>query len=196
MRTFLATVLGTIAAGILLIAYGLLGPRASAAPYAADSRTDAYAYPLARPVAVGDRSVGESGAVADTPQLQLRCEPGQRAVVRQIGGAAVGECVTVDSAYATGTVGATPASLAYPVSNVRTVRYQPVRYQTVAAPRRTATTVRVDKPKRDWAKTALVIGGSTAAGAGLGGIFGGKKGALIGAAIGGGASTLFEATRK
>ena len=38
----------------------------------------------------------------------------------------------------------------------------------------------------------MVIGGSTAAGAGLGAIFGGKKGALIGAALGGGAGTLFE----
>jgi hypothetical protein len=45
---------------------------------------------------------------------------------------------------------------------------------------------------RDWKKTAMVIGGSTAAGAGLGAIFGGKKGALIGAAIGGGAGTLFQ----
>jgi hypothetical protein len=51
-------------------------------------------------------------------------------------------------------------------------------------------------PKRDWKKTALVIGGSTAAGAGIGGIFGGGKGAAIGAAIGGGASTLFEALHK
>jgi hypothetical protein len=49
---------------------------------------------------------------------------------------------------------------------------------------------------RDWKKTALVVGGSTAAAAGLGGIFGGKKGALIGAAIGGGASTLYESAKK
>jgi hypothetical protein len=41
-----------------------------------------------------------------------------------------------------------------------------------------------------------VIGGSTAAGAGVGGIFGGKKGALIGAAIGGGASTIYESLKK
>jgi hypothetical protein len=51
-------------------------------------------------------------------------------------------------------------------------------------------------PNRDWKKTALMIGGSSAAGAGLGGIFGGKKGALIGAAIGGGASTLFEVAKN
>ena len=42
----------------------------------------------------------------------------------------------------------------------------------------------------------MVIGGSTAAGAGLGAIFGGKKGALIGAAIGGGAGTLYEAKKR
>jgi hypothetical protein len=51
-------------------------------------------------------------------------------------------------------------------------------------------------PRRDWGKTALIIGGSTAAGAGVGGIMGGKKGALIGAAIGGGASTIFESVKK
>jgi hypothetical protein len=38
----------------------------------------------------------------------------------------------------------------------------------------------------------MVIGGTTAAGAGLGAIFGGKKGALIGAALGGGAGTIYE----
>jgi hypothetical protein len=65
------------------------------------------------------------------------------------------------------------------------------------APRRAAATQRVVEraPKRDWKKTALVIGGSTAAGAGVGAIFGGKKGALIGAAVGGGASTIYETTK-
>jgi hypothetical protein len=74
---------------------------------------------------------------------------------------------------------------------------QPVRTASVAAaPRRQAARVVAREPKRDWKKTALVIGGSTAAGAGLGGIFGGKKGALIGAAIGGGASTIYETTKN
>jgi len=41
-----------------------------------------------------------------------------------------------------------------------------------------------------------VIGGSAASGAGVGGIFGGKKGALIGAALGGGAASIYEATRR
>ncbi|HEY7291467.1 MAG TPA: hypothetical protein VH583_16635 [Vicinamibacterales bacterium] len=84
------------------------------------------------------------------------------------------------------------ADIAYRVASTATsapVVTQPVAYQRTPA--------RVERSSgRNWAKTALVIGGSTAAGAGLGGIFGGKKGALIGAAIGGGASTLFESQRR
>jgi hypothetical protein len=75
---------------------------------------------------------------------------------------------------------------------------QPV-VQPVAARRvvtRTATSRVEQSPRRDWVKTAMMIGGSTAAGAGVGGIFGGKKGALIGAALGGGAGTLYEVTKR
>jgi hypothetical protein len=75
------------------------------------------------------------------------------------------------------------------VPPVQTVATAPV------APRRTYQTVERSSG-RDWKKTALVIGGSSAAGAGLGGIFGGKKGALIGAAIGGGASALYETMNR
>lgn len=56
MRTFLATVLSVIAAGVLLIAYGLLGPRAAAAPGGImqyDARGDAYQ--LARPMYASER---------------------------------------------------------------------------------------------------------------------------------------------
>jgi hypothetical protein len=49
---------------------------------------------------------------------------------------------------------------------------------------------------RSWQKTLMMIGGSTAAGAGVGGLFGGKKGALVGAAIGGGASTIYESAKR
>ena len=72
----------------------------------------------------------------------------------------------------------------------------PVRtVTTVQQPPREATRVIERAPRRDWKKTALVIGGSTATGAGVGAIFGGKKGALIGAAIGGGASTIYESRK-
>jgi hypothetical protein len=81
---------------------------------------------------------------------------------------------------------------------------RPAVYETYSpAPRRVTarrasqTTTYVERDRgRDWTKTALVIGGTTATGAGLGAIFGGKKGALIGAAIGGGASTLYEARKR
>jgi hypothetical protein len=95
---------------------------------------------------------------------------------------------------------------------------QPVRYTTALRPaapvavRRTAAPTRTvyrtaapaqervvyeeSAPKRSWGKTALIIGGSTASGAGVGAIIGGKKGALAGAAIGGGAASIYEATRR
>jgi hypothetical protein len=50
--------------------------------------------------------------------------------------------------------------------------------------------------ERSWKKTVMVIGGSTAAGAGIGGLVGGKTGALVGAAIGGGASTIYESAKR
>jgi hypothetical protein len=53
-----------------------------------------------------------------------------------------------------------------------------------------------DAPRRSWGKTALIIGGSAASGAGVGAIIGGKKGAITGAAIGGGAASIYEATRR
>lgn len=85
-------------------------------------------------------------------------------------------------------------AMAYPATLVRPAP----AYQPYTAPARSTRTVtRVERSSgRDWTKTALVIGGSTAAGAGVGAIFGGKTGALIGAAIGGGASTLYEAKKR
>jgi hypothetical protein len=98
---------------------------------------------------------------------------------------------------------ATPRQvMAYPANDVRALP----EYETYPAPRRAVreqvVTRRVparserSSSGRDWTKTAMVIGGTTAAGAGLGAIFGGKKGALIGAAIGGGAGTLYEVKKR
>lgn len=52
------------------------------------------------------------------------------------------------------------------------------------------------QPERSKTKTALMIGGSAAAGAGVGGAIGGTKGALIGAAVGGGAASIYEAVKR
>ena len=186
MKTFLSALLGVIAIGVLLIAYGVFHPRLATAdsyratPAAYAERTTPVSYTQGVPLA--------EAAPLGAPPLQIRCEPGQRAVIRQVAGAASGECIDdVSAGYAPR---ATRASLAYPVNEIRTVRQvQPVRsYQR--APRRTAA--RVERSGRDWNKTAMVIGGTSAAGAGIGALIGGKKGALIGAALAGGAGTLYE----
>jgi hypothetical protein len=77
------------------------------------------------------------------------------------------------------------------------------RTQVVARCERAATSV-ARRPARysertthrTKTKTALMIAGSTATGAGVGGALKGKKGALIGAAIGGGTATIYEAARR
>jgi hypothetical protein len=72
---------------------------------------------------------------------------------------------------------------------------RPTVYRT-AAPAQERVAVERAPEGRSWKKTAMVIGGSSAAGAGVGGIIDGKKGALIGAAIGGGAASIYEATKR
>jgi hypothetical protein len=91
--------------------------------------------------------------------------------------------------------------IAYPSAVRPVAAYDP--YVQSAPARRvvrsnsTQSTARVERRSgRDWKHTAMVVGGTTAAGAGVGAIIGGKKGALVGAALGGGASTLYEATRR
>ena len=81
-----------------------------------------------------------------------------------------------------------------PATVVRTASRRPA-YRS-ASVRSENVVYRESRPARSWKKTAMVIGGSTAGGAGLGGLIGGKKGALIGAALGGGASTIYEASKR
>jgi hypothetical protein len=94
--------------------------------------------------------------------------------------------------------GLRPAATATAPVVVERVVERPVPRQTVyrtAAPAQERVVERVPQG-RSWKKTAMVIGGSSAAGAGVGGIIDGKKGALIGAAIGGGAASIYEATKR
>ncbi len=57
--------------------------------------------------------------------------------------------------------------------------------------------VQNDGDSRSWKDSALIIGSSAGAGAGIGALAKGKKGAIVGAAVGGVAGTVYDlSTRK
>ena len=160
------------------------------------ARTAAPSFPVSRvPGLVDVSSTVPAGTVAQGVPLAVRCAPGQQAVMRQVvvDGqlTATAECTDAMLRTAYGT------SLVQPVSSDivgwQSPRAVPASYTVrERAPRRVVREGR----RRNWGKTALIIGGSAGAGAGVGAIAGGKKGALIGAALGGGAASLYEALKK
>lgn len=169
MTKVLTGVLSVIAAGVLLVAYGLLVPRATPIDQRFDARTPGFA--VARPTFASDQVIWR-----DNPYV--------------VG--ADGRPMTPAYPVPVSTTYGVPSYMEpQEVEQVRPVR----RVSAGLAPRRQAVRYVPGKPRRNWKKAALVIGGSSATGAGLGAIFGGKKGALIGAAIAGGASTIFETTK-
>jgi hypothetical protein len=126
--------------------------------------------------AQGYRSIDDRASVA------VQCGPGQRAVLEQRqgyrGSQVIARCVGsrrfVGDGYERTRYGRRAAYNTYqPVS--RRSYYQ---------------------PRRSKAKSALMIAGSAATGAGLGGALKGKKGALVGAAIGGGTASIYEAVKR
>ena len=96
-------------------------------------------------------------------------------------------------------IATTAATTTTPVRNTRrtTTASRPV-YRAPVQEREVVQDDReiVRDDDRSWGKTAMIVGGSAAGGAGVGGILGGKKGALIGAAIDGGAASIYEATQR
>ena len=110
------------------------------------------------------------GSQALAAPVVVACGPGQHTIVRNtfVRGQAITqvECIR-GSAY---------GPMVYGTHDV-------VRYRTA-------------RRHRSWGKTALVIGGGAATGAGIGGLAHGKKGASIGAALGGGVASLYEAARR
>jgi len=159
-----------------MIAYGLLAPRASALPQQVIYDPQTGTYSMAQPIFASQRV-----ALPDAGPMYYQGAPVAPQYVQGVQGVQYGPPAGYRQVAYT-----TPAEYGAPQAPaVRTS-------QTAAAPRRVSTTRVVDGRGRNWKKTALVIGGSTATAAGIGGLIGGKKGALIGAAIGGGASTLYE----
>jgi hypothetical protein len=155
--------------------------------------------------------VSQGAGVASNPVL-VDCADGQRALVRHVSvaGQTVAQVQCVGQPMTTNTfdemsMAAAPAyttARAYPVSMSRPATYTapaPVRTRTVASRQpayRTASSEPVHTG-RSWKKSALIIGGSAAGGAGIGAIVGGKGGAIKGAVLGGVAGTVYDiATRN
>jgi hypothetical protein len=133
----------------------------------------------------------------DRSSVAVRCAPGQRAVMTQRsshrGSRVVARCVGSRhinrdryrrAAYARST-----GYDRYDGYNRydRYDTYRPVARRSQYYDRR---------PRRSKTKSALMIAGGAATGAGVGGALKGKKGALIGAAIGGGSASIYEAAKR
>jgi hypothetical protein len=120
----------------------------------------------------------------DEPSVVVECGAGQRAVMeqRRVNGRTqvVARCERAGAR----TVAYDEDGRVIPASS------------RAAAPRQSRVTYVERAPRRTKTKSALLIAGSAATGAGVGGALKGKKGALIGAAIGGGAASIYDAAKR
>jgi predicted short-subunit dehydrogenase-like oxidoreductase (DUF2520 family) len=132
---------------------------------------------------------GYRSVIDDQPSVVVECGPGQRAMMeqRRINGRTqvVARC---ERGQARGVV-----SDEYG----RAFQTRPVAYETYRPVARRSTVQYVERaPRRSKTKSVLTIAGSAATGAGIGGAIKGKKGALIGAALGGGAASIYDAAKR
>lgn len=192
MRTIPGWVAGAVGVGALVSAFHL-GGRVSATSAGAE------------PPAIASAATPALAAVEPTgDDLAVECEPGQRAVVRAgaTGRAPRVACVSDARPVARAAVAAyAPAS---PVADV--VRVSDVDDRPYARPAVITQPVEVYRPRaraasyeprsierpRSVKKSVAIIGGSTAAGAVVGGLVKGGKGAVIGGLLGGGAATVWD----
>jgi hypothetical protein len=164
--------------------------------------------------AAGVRAEGLTAGQAGSPVV-VSCEPHQRTLVRPavVNGVQVSqvECVaadpsrmTAEAAYANQMAPRAAAPVAYTqVARAPQVVYEdlePARVirtsapATVARPQSTRQVI-YDEPvkkTRSVKKSAVIIGSSAGVGAAVGAAVKGKKGALIGAAIGGGGAAIWD----
>lgn len=195
MNTIVGSAIGGVVAGAVALG-AAAAMRPSPVPAYGPDPNRAYA------MTVADTSAFTNGAT-------MQCQPHEEAVLRRavVAGREVTDvtCITRNAGFVPQPAYAQPVAYApqpvyrgyvqepdvvtRPVTRTRTVS-QPAR-QRVTTARREA-----ESEERSWGKTAMIIGGSSGAGAGIGGLIAGKKGALIGAAIGGGAATVYEARKR
>ncbi|HUF23029.1 MAG TPA: hypothetical protein VMN81_02790 [Vicinamibacterales bacterium] len=141
-------------------------------------------------------------ATAGNQQMLVNCGPYQRTLVRTtyLNGQPVAsvDCVPAEHVAPAG----------YEAQPFAPMAAQPVVYQAAPAPRavrtvatapRTRTVAQTQrvvyterKPVRSKTRSAVIIGTSAAAGAGVGALVGGKKGAIIGAVAGGGGAAVWD----
>jgi hypothetical protein len=156
MRSVPGWVLGVAGVGVVASAFFLGGRLAAADVTPASPMT----------MLAGDATSG----------LQLECEPGQRAVLRQ-------------------------SSLACVGASVPAARYVQTARRPAVVPRSTSvqgvsTAQAPVKTTRSTKKSVAIIAGSAAAGAVVGGVAKGKKGAVIGGIVGGAAATIWDQVRR
>lgn len=194
MRSIPGWVVGAAGVGALVGAF-YLGGRTNGA--AASDLLETTPATTTAPVATG-----LAAAVAD---LEVACEPGQRALVRQspAGLASTVACISdawpvANVARAAYTPAMSPAADVVRVVDTGNRPYaQPAVLTTsepteVYRPRARRVSYEVERPRRSVKKSVAIIAGSTAAGAVAGGLVKGKKGAVIGGLLGGGAATVWD----
>jgi hypothetical protein len=152
---------------------GIVGSCAVLGVSACTTRNSTAAAPLATPSAV---MVG--GTLID-------CGPGQRALLQQANGGTQVLCVAGDATSGSRLVSDGPQPIPVGAQLPAVVHDAPAparnaSYEPRSAPR--TTTRRASG--RTWKKSAVIIGGSTAAGAGVGAVMGGGSGAKKGAVVG------------
>lgn len=196
-------VIGAAIGGLALGAFVVAGSRYMTTPVQAS---------IPAPSLGSTQLVSQGAGLASNPVL-VDCAEGQRALVKHVSlaGQTVAQVQCVGQSFTTMNTFdemsmAAPAyttARAYPVSMSRPAVYSapaPVRTRTVASRQpvyRTASSDVPQKSPRSWKKSALIIGGSAAGGAGLGAILDGKSGAKKGAIVGGIAGTVYDiATRN
>jgi hypothetical protein len=196
-------VIGAAIGGLALGAFVVAGSRYMTMPVQAS---------IPAPSLGSTQLVSQGAGLASNPVL-VDCAEGQRALVKHVsvGGQTVAQVQCVGQQLMANTFDdmsmAAPAyttARAYPVSMSRPAVYSapaPARTRTVASRQpvtyRTASSDVPQKSPRSWKKSALIIGGSAAGGAGLGAILDGKSGAKKGAIVGGIAGTVYDiATRN
>lgn len=184
MRNVNGWVGGAVGVVALLGAF-YLGGRTAASPVLDPAATAATPMALATSPAV--------------PGIEFGCAPGQRVVMREATATSPASATCVGTAAeATAGVMAPAAMVAVADTRIapyaqRAVMTEPLEvYRPRSVPVSYQSERDVRRPVRTKTKSAVIIGSSTAVGATIGGLTKGKKGAIVGGLIGGGAAAVWD----